>query len=76
MRNTSRKAYAEITADGTITKREGEVLNVLKNHLGTATAREIGFYVTGAWKRMAALQDKGLVCVVGTTKDNITNKKV
>ena len=74
MKSTSIKAYHEAVEEGTITKREREVLAYLANK--EATGRQIDKVVPDGHKRLKSLEDKGMICRVGTTKDQNTGKIV
>ena len=75
MKPTSIKSYHECLESGHISKQEAKVLEVLKNSK-PLTARELTYWVPGAWRRMRSLMDKGLVDGSSTTKCPVTNKVV
>ena len=72
MNHNSRKAYEEIKQDGTLAKREAEVLKIIRYH-GPINGRQIDDFVPGGHKRVRALLDTCAVFGV-TKKDPITGK--
>lgn len=73
-------SYHQLLEDGTISKRQSEVLRVLKEELGQATNRMIAKHldwdinrVTG---RISELREKGLVIPSGSFYDAVTNRTV
>ena len=72
---TSAKAYFELQESGQLTKMQQAVANLFRKH-GPMTGRQVSSMIPGAWKRLASLQDAGIVTVQGTTKDYGTGKIV
>ena len=75
MKSTSYKSYAELVNSGELPKKQADVANLLRKN-GPMTGRQISNMLPGAWKRLAELQDQGIVQVVKTTKDLTTGKIV
>tara|TARA_R100001198_G_scaffold96414_1_gene86105 strand:- start:176 stop:439 length:264 start_codon:yes stop_codon:yes gene_type:complete len=73
-------SYQQLLEEGTISKRQSQVLHALKEELGKATNRQLAKHldwdinrVTG---RISELRDKGLVIPSGSYFDVATNRTV
>ena len=75
MKSTSYKSYAELVESGELSKKNIAIVNAFKKH-GAMTGRQVSQMIPGSWKRLATLQDMGLIEVVKTTKDHTTDKIV
>tara|TARA_R100000951_G_scaffold10686_3_gene9014 strand:- start:13763 stop:14026 length:264 start_codon:yes stop_codon:yes gene_type:complete len=74
------ESYKQLLADGTITKRQSEVLTILKQDLGQATnrmiAKALSWDINRVTGRMSELREKGLVVENGSFHDKETNRTV
>jgi len=75
MKSTSYKSYVELVESGELSKKNIAIVNLFKKY-GAMTARQASQMIPGAWKRLATIQDQGLIAVVKTTKDHTTGKIV
>ena len=75
MKATSAMAFEEIKKDGTLGKKQKEVLAYIKI-AGPITSRTISKSINGAWKRCSELKQMGCISVAYTDRDPITKKEV
>jgi hypothetical protein len=75
MRQTSINAYHSIKQDGTLSKKQIEVLNLVRA-AGKITGRAVSRAISGGHKRLSDLRDMGAIFVAGYATDPHTKKKV
>ena len=75
MKQTSIKSYHEELESGHITKRQQQVMDILKYN-DVATAKQLSEKVPGAWKRLSELVGMGVVRICGLAQDMQTNKTI
>ncbi len=75
MRRTSIDSFHDLRDSGTLSKRQIEVLNLVKA-AGSITGRAISRSIPGGHKRLAELEALGAVRACGPFKDPVTKKKV
>ena len=73
-------SYSKLIEDGTISVRQHQVLNCLKNELGMGTnrmiAKSLGWDINRVTGRVTELREKKLIEFAGDYYDNETNRTV
>jgi DNA-binding MarR family transcriptional regulator len=80
MNKKSIDSYKKLTEDGTLTKRQAEVLKCLKQELKKATnrmiAKKLGWDINRVTGRVTELREKGLITQAGDFYDTETERTV
>jgi len=76
----SKESYQQLFDDGVISKRQAQVLTVLKMDLGQATnrmiAKKLDWDINRVTGRVSELRNKGLVEHAGDYYDSVTERTV
>jgi len=76
----SKESYQQLFDDGVISKRQAQVLTVLKTDLGQATnrmiAKKLDWDINRVTGRVSELREKGLVEHAGDYYDSATERTV